>query len=500
MKKMSRRKKRRLIKIISSSVFGLFVLAFLLIIIFQPSCKKDVDRTNGITADNFSLDIENESIVFDYVFNMDRAAVQREIDDITKLGICFHTTSGEVYREFTFEFVEGKVIYTLSVPDVFEEDYANIIRLDLYYIYKNDKGKDVRRFSEDDFEFCMYELAKNIEDDYAYNIVSIAENSIVRVDVEYDVDAQTISYNDQKGYTAVLLAENNGNLQIVFTTNGEKKFSNYARVYFNGKVTDNFTNDGDKIIYTTKISHVTNVDIELDKNNYIITSEENDLYKAYFGNLYGSNVYHIIVELKDNNVLSKNVEFKINGDIVDYNDLKPGFYYIEVQEDGINNFSIELDTKTLEYSKESDLYNVEIGRDERHEDIAVIISQVENNKLSKFSNVVVNGITYNLSSNKYEYKDGNIICYITDDRVSRVDVNLDTLKYTVSCDSDQYIVSMRDPDYVQIIIDVKLKYGFEYSIDVALFVNGIRADSETYIVEDNKIIFTIEDPNWSVPF
>lgn len=499
MNRMSKRKKRKLITIISSCVFATFIITFLIIIMLKPSCNKDVDRTNGIYADNFSLNIETKSIEFDYVFNFDRAAIQREINKITKLGVCFHISSGEVYREFPFNYDENKLNYNLSVDDVFEEDYGNIIKLDLYYIYKVD-NKELRRFSEEVFELSIYELAKNIEDDYAYDIVSKAENSIVRIDVEYDIEKQELNYNNEKGYSAEAIIENNGGLQLVFKTTGDRKFSEYARIYFNGKVTSDFIIENGVITYITKIAYITNVDIEFDVENYYINNSDHELYKLYLGDLYGADKFFIIVELKDNNVLSKDVLFKLNGTSVGYENLRPGFYYIEVQENAINNLNITLNTASFEFVKDSDNYNIEIGRDEQYEDLAVIISAKEGNKLSKLSNVIINGDVYNLSNSKFKYEDGVITCFVEDDRVSRIDITLNASKYIVTSDSEQYKATMRKPNYLEIIIDINLKYGYEYSRDVALFVNGIKADEKTYIVEGEKIIYTIEDPNWSAPF
>ena len=499
MKKMSRRKKKKLITLISSSVFVVFLIIFLLIILLQPSCKKDVDRTNGIYADNFSLNVETKSVEFDYVFILDRAAIQREINKITKLGVCFHLTSGEAYREFTFDYEENKAQYRLSVEDVFEEDYGNIIKLDLYYIYDDD-GKEKRRFSEEQFDLSVYELAKNIEDDYAYNIISKAENSIVRIDVEYDIESETISYDELKGYTAEVVIKNNSNLQVVLKVVGDNKFSEYARIYFNGRVTSDYVLENNVITYTTKISYVTNVDIDLNEETYSLNNADHELYKVYFGNLFGQDKYRIIIELKDNNLLSKGAEFRINGNIIEAEILKPGYYYIDVANNGIKNINISLNKENFEYTKDSDLYNISIGRDERHEDIAVTISPVEGTVLSKFANVLINGEIYNLSTGKYEYQDGNIICYVEDERISRVDITLNTSRYIVSCDSECYKVEMRNPNYLEIIIDIQLKYGYEYSHDVALFVNGIRAEIETYIIDENIMTYTIEDPNWSAPF
>ena len=155
------------------------------------------------------------------------------------------------------------------------------------------------------------------------------------------------------------------------------------------------------ITYTTKIAYVTNVDIELDKDNYTIKNPDHELYKLYFGDVYGIDIYRIIVELKDNNVLFKNVEFKLNETLVNYQLIKPGFYYVEVNDDGIKELSLALNKDTFEYEKNSDLIDVSIGRDERHEDIAVTISPKTGNKLSMFAIVDINGMKFNLSNSKF---------------------------------------------------------------------------------------------------
>lgn len=497
---MRRRKKRRLIAIISTSVFFAVMILLLLIIFDAFSCKKDVQRTNGIYAENFVLNVDERKVEFDYVFNIERAAIQREIDDIKKLGICVYRSIEEMYVEFDFNYQDDKLSYKLSFDDLFEADYDKKLKMHLYYIYADEKGKEQKRFSEDVFEFSMYELAKEIDHDYAYNIISIVENSIVRIDINFDIETQELSWDENAGFFAELMTMDNSNLQIVFRITGEKKFSDYARIYFNGKLSKEYVNEKTSLIYTTKIISVSKVEIQLDEEKYELLNQENELYIVSFSDDIMPDEYYIIIELKDNNILSEGALFTLNNQNVEYYLLQPGFYYIKLKDDGIRNINITLNVDNFEFTTDEPLCNVVVGRDEQYEDIAVTITAVEGSRLSRYVTVCINNVMYNVSTENFSFKSGTVTCFIPDPKVSKVEFNVDLKKYIIEYESDVYRVQMRNPDLLEIIIDINLKYGNFYSHDVALFINGQKVDSQYYVVIGDVITYTIEDPNWSNPF
>lgn len=86
--------------------------------------------------------------------------------------------------------------------------------------------------------------------------------------------------------------------------------------------------------------------------------------------------------------------------------------------------------------------------------------------------------------------------------VTEVYITLNTKTYAYSSSSSKYEASMKTPDWVNIVIYVTLVEGYTYSEDVVLYVNNVKAVASTYTVdvENGKITYVIDDPNWSNPF
>lgn len=86
-----------------------------------------------------------------------------------------------------------------------------------------------------------------------------------------------------------------------------------------------------------------------------------------------------------------------------------------------------------------------------------------------------------------------------EDKVREVHIVLDTTNYIVSCnENENYIAELKKPfDYDNIITIVTCKEGFIFSDDVKLYVNDIEVTSKFVIDEEGKLIYTIEDPNWT---
>ena len=86
--------------------------------------------------------------------------------------------------------------------------------------------------------------------------------------------------------------------------------------------------------------------------------------------------------------------------------------------------------------------------------------------------------------------------------VTEVYITLNSKTYAYSSSSNKYEVEMRKPDWVNIVLYITLTEGYTYSDDVVLYVNGVKVSTSTYKVdiENGKITYVIDDPNWSNPF
>ena len=90
----------------------------------------------------------------------------------------------------------------------------------------------------------------------------------------------------------------------------------------------------------------------------------------------------------------------------------------------------------------------------------------------------------------------------TEELVSEVYITLNTKTYAYSSSSSKYETTMKTPDWVNIVIYVTLVEGYTYSEDVVLYVNNVKVNASTYTVdvENGKITYVVDDPNWSAPF
>ncbi len=498
---MNAKKRRKKIMIQHSliTVISIVVIVALLFVFGVFTKDEEEETTNGIYASNIILNTEERGISLQYNFNFDRAAIQREFDKITKLGIRVRINEEVFTEEYEIELVEGISTYDLTMKDQFSNYYNEELELDIYYIYLYE-NKSHKRYSEESLKFNMYELSKPFADDYAYEIISKVENTIVRVDLNYDLETKTMTVSENSGYKVTLVTEDYIKLNITIDITGDKLFSQYARLYFNGKLSSGYEVQNNKITYITKVLNVNIIDIELDEELYVIKNPDNDLYSLSFGNDYGAEKYRIIIELKDNNQLLPDTIVSLNGSIVEYKSLKPGFFYIEVSDNGVKNINIVLNIDNFEYSLDSELCDVVIDRDDDYDDILVTITPKEGQKLSRFVNIKINDIIYNLSNDNFQYEEGKIYCIIIDDHVARVDFDFNFFKYELSYESEEYKIKLRPLNYLVIEIDITSCYGYEFSHDVALFINGEKIDTQYYILEGDTITYSVDDPNWTPPF
>lgn len=86
-----------------------------------------------------------------------------------------------------------------------------------------------------------------------------------------------------------------------------------------------------------------------------------------------------------------------------------------------------------------------------------------------------------------------------DKRIYEVRITLDTTNYEVSCgESENYTVEFKKPfDYIDIITIITCKEDYSFSNNVKFFVNDKEVTSKFVIDETGKLVYTIEDPNWT---
>lgn len=83
-------------------------------------------------------------------------------------------------------------------------------------------------------------------------------------------------------------------------------------------------------------------------------------------------------------------------------------------------------------------------------------------------------------------------------RIKEVRINLDTAKYSVSCDSEDYSAIIEETkNYDFIVTIITIAEGKKLSNSFKLYVNNKEIDKSLYTVNDSVIRYSIDDPNWT---
>ena len=87
----------------------------------------------------------------------------------------------------------------------------------------------------------------------------------------------------------------------------------------------------------------------------------------------------------------------------------------------------------------------------------------------------------------------------TDEIVLEVRFNLDSEKYIVTSDSDQYEATyVEDKDYLYLIVEIDAKEGFSFNENTKVYINdNLQEDHISLSDNHKKITYKIKDPNWT---
>jgi len=447
-------------------------------------------ETTGVKVENVTLDSENQTAIFNYVLDKANSDIIKDFDSITKIGYKAVVGEKEYTREIDFEKVANVYTYLFTMQNDFANNYSDEISVSLYYKYINNKGNEKVRYSNEKVEFSFYDLAKSTTGEFSESILSICEpENIVRLDVTYS-DVEFLIDTTTEGCLAEIVSLDGNDVIIKITSDG-KNFSENLRMYFNGKPAVDFANKGNYVEYKTKTETVTEVNIELDVKEYTILNNDSNLYDLYVLEENGSEEIKVVIELKDNNILSPLATVTLNGVEVEFAEYEIGSYVVTIFDERITTFELDFDIDSFEFDNISDKYDIVISRDVNYDDIEVKVTAKEGYEFSKRIKIVVNKKVYLLA--EVEFTDKEIMVIVDDERVTKLDIEVDTKEYTVLTEETElyrfYVLEETGSELINVVVVLKANVIFAKYVKVT--INGMEADFNE--PEPGKYIASIVD-------
>ena len=446
--------------------------------------------TTGIKAEAVLLDSTNQTVVFNYVLNKENSDIIKDFNSITKIGYKAYVSGKEYSKEIDFEKVANVYSYSFTMDNEFTDNYSDEISISVYYKYINNKGNEKVKYSNEEVNFSFYDLAKSTTGEFSESILTKCEpNNIVRLDLTYN-DEECLINTTTEGCVAEIVSVE-GKDVIINITSDSKAFSENLRMYFNGKPAVDFIVNGNVVEYKTKTETVTEVNIELDEKEYVILNNDSNLYNLYVLEETGSDVIKVIIELKDNNILSPFATVTLNNEEVEFTEYESGSYIVTIADERITTLELDFDIDSFEFNNTSDKYGVLIERDANYDDIEVKVTANEGYEFSKRIKIVINKKVYLLSEVEFTNKEIKVI--VEDDRITKLEVEVDTKEYTVLTEETDlyrfYVLEETGSELINVV--VVLKANIVFAKYVKVLINGEEVELREY--ESGNYIASIID-------
>ena len=391
-----------------------------------------------------------------------------------------------------------KLDYKNYLVNCYETNYsAEILKpLDYQNILILVSISDEVKFSQD----LVIKINDSIINENNYSIndnkitINIDDNKVFETNINLNLDTKTITANDEFELEYKFLND-------VYDIKLMLK-EGYLHPNFVLKVNEEIINKNDYIIDENQILikikderiKEANLEVDFDNKKVVVNSSFDITYSFY------NDEYNIKLTLKEG-LLHPEFKLIVNNNIITKEDyiINNNDIIVTVVDERVKEANIIIDY-SLKKVVVNELFNLEYNVLDNLYSIKLVLK--EGSLHSKF-NLYLNGKL--ISSSQYNINNQTIRLNYLDNYVREIKVNLDTINYVVSNNSNQCTVKIKTPlDYIDINTIITINKGLILDDDFKLIVNNIEIGSNLYSVVNQEdgiiILYKIDDPNWTKPY